>query len=74
MSDDRHHPERFSEEGAPAGGFARRDFMKYILAGSALSIGAIEKLNAGIYQSITSLNLKYVEDFSPDGAYWDEVR
>jgi selenocysteine lyase/cysteine desulfurase len=74
MNDNGHDPERFSEEGAPPGVFARRDFMKYLLAGSALSIGAIEKLNAGIYQSITSLNLKYVEDISPDGAYWDEIR
>jgi isopenicillin-N epimerase len=55
-------------------GFPRRDFVKVLLAGSALSVAAIDKLNAGIYQSLTSLNQKYVEDISPDGAYWDEVR
>ena len=74
MDDNGNHPARYSEEGNPHGISGRRDFMKYLLAGSALSIGAIEKLNAGIYQSITSLNQKYVEDISPDGVYWDEIR
>jgi len=73
MNNNDHHSE-FYEEDAPTGAFPRRDFVKYLLAGSALSIGAIEKLNTGIYQSITTLNQKYVEDISPDGAYWDEVR
>jgi len=68
------HSVSFSEDGASAGLFARRDFVKYLLAGSALSIAAIEKLNAGVYQAITSLNQKYVEDISPDGTYWDEIR
>ena len=54
--------------------FSRRSFVKYLLAGSALSLSALDKLNADIYQSITALNQKYVEDISPDGAYWDEVR
>ena len=62
------------ENGTSANLFARRDFVKYLLAGSALSLGAIEKLNAGVYQAITSLNQKYVEDISPDGVYWDEIR
>ena len=74
MNNNSHHSEHVNEEDAPTGAFPRRDFVKYLLAGSALSVAAIDKLNAGIYQSITSLNQKYVEDISPDGAYWDEVR
>jgi selenocysteine lyase/cysteine desulfurase len=54
-------------------GFSRRDFVKYLLAGSALSLAALNKLNASIYQSITSLNQKYIEDESPDGVYWDAL-
>ena len=55
-------------------GFSRRDFVKYLLAGSALSISALGKANATIYQSITSLNQKYLEDESPDGVYWDALK
>lgn len=52
----------------------RRDFMKYLLAGSALSVGALEKLNAGVFQSIKELNIKHIRDEAPDGIYWDEIR
>ena len=55
-------------------GFSRRDFVKYCLAGSTLSVAALSKLNASVYQSITSLNSKYIEDESPDGVYWNAVR
>ncbi len=54
-------------------GFSRRDFVKYLLAGSALSLSTLNKLNASIYQSITSLNQKYIEDESPDGVYWEAL-
>ncbi len=54
-------------------GFSRRDFVKYLLAGSALSLSALNKLNASVYQSITSLNQKYIEDESPDGVYWEAL-
>jgi len=54
-------------------GFSRRDFVKYLLAGSALSVSALNRLNAAVYQSITSLNQKYIEDESPDGVYWDAL-
>jgi selenocysteine lyase/cysteine desulfurase len=63
----------YPSDSAP-GTFSRRHFMKYVLAGSALSVTALSELNAGIYQSILSLNQKYLEDESPDGAYWDAVR
>lgn len=56
------------------GSHSRRDFVKYFLAGSTLSIAALSKLNASVYQSITSLNSKYIEDESPDGVYWSAVQ
>jgi selenocysteine lyase/cysteine desulfurase len=55
-------------------GHSRRDFVKYCLAGSALSIAALSKLNASVYQSIKSLKTKYIEDESPDGVYWSAVQ
>lgn len=55
-------------------GLSRRDFVKYLLAGSALSVASLNRLNAAVYQSITSLNQKYVEDESPDGVYWDAIK
>jgi selenocysteine lyase/cysteine desulfurase len=54
-------------------GFTRRDFFKF-LAGSAVSLAALDKATAGVYQSINSLNQKYVGDESPDGLYWDGIR
>ena len=54
--------------------FSRRDFVKAFVAGSALSLAALDRLNAGVYQSITSLNQKYIQDESPDGAYWEALR
>ncbi|HHF52594.1 MAG: aminotransferase class V-fold PLP-dependent enzyme [Candidatus Aminicenantes bacterium] len=55
-------------------GFSRRDFVKYLLAGSSVSIAGLSKLNASIYQSITDLNQKYIQDEAPDGVYWDAIR
>jgi selenocysteine lyase/cysteine desulfurase len=55
-------------------GHSRRDFVKYFLASSTFSVAALSKLNASVYQSITSLNSKYIEDESPDGVYWNAVR
>lgn len=54
-------------------GFSRRDFVKYLVAGSAISISALNKLNGAVYQSVTSLNQKYIKDESPDGVYWDAI-
>ena len=56
-----------------SGGLTRRDFFRY-LAGSALSLAALDKATAAVYQSITSLNQKYIGDESPDGLYWDGIR
>jgi selenocysteine lyase/cysteine desulfurase len=54
-------------------GLSRRDFVKYLLAGSAVSLYSLNESNAAVYQSITSLNQKYIQDESPDGVYWDAV-
>ncbi len=53
---------------------SRREFGKRLLAGSALSLSALDELNAGIYQKVTSLNQKYLEDEAPDGVFWEEIR
>ncbi len=58
----------------PSTSFSRRDFVKYFAAGSAVSIASLSRLNASIYQSVTSLNQKYIRDESPDGVYWDALR
>ena len=55
-------------------GFTRREFARYLLAGSAVSLSALDGLNAGIYQKVTELNQKYLEDEAPDGPYWEEIR
>jgi selenocysteine lyase/cysteine desulfurase len=52
----------------------RRDFVKYMVAGSALSVTALDKLNASIYQGLKTLNQKYIKDEAPDGVYWDAIR
>jgi selenocysteine lyase/cysteine desulfurase len=54
-------------------GLSRRDFVKYFIAGSAVSLYSLSESNAAVYQSITSLNQKYIQDESPDGVYWDAV-
>ena len=53
---------------------SRRGFMKYLAAGSALSVAALDTLNAEIYQSIKELDRKYIRDLAPDGRYWDAIR
>lgn len=55
-------------------GLSRREFARFILAGSALSLAALDELNAGISQKITALNQKYLDDEAPDGPYWDGIR
>ena len=55
-------------------GLSRREFAKRLLAGSAVSLSVLEGLNAGIYQKVTALNQKYLEDEAPDGVYWEEIR
>jgi len=62
------------ESGSPHVPLTRREFVRYFAAGSALSLAALEKLNASVYQSISSMNQKYIRDESPDGVYWEALR
>ncbi|MCK4338345.1 MAG: aminotransferase class V-fold PLP-dependent enzyme, partial [Candidatus Aminicenantes bacterium] len=66
--------EDYLSSGSPMNELSRRDFVKYLVAGSALSASTLTRLNASIYQSITSLNQKYIKDESPDGVYWDSIQ
>ena len=50
----------------------RRLFMKSVIGGTALSITALDRLNASVYAHIAELN-KDAGD-SPGDAYWDAVR
>ena len=71
-----HWPQNDNPEagtGADSSGLTRRDFIRY-LAGSALTLAALDQATAAVYQSITSLNQKFVGDDSPDGLYWDGIR
>jgi len=55
-------------------GLSRREFAKILMAGSAGTLAAWEGLNAAIYQKVTALNQKHLEDEAPDGPYWEEIR
>jgi selenocysteine lyase/cysteine desulfurase len=66
---DHHLFKKFTENGV-----SRRDFVKTLLAGSSISIAGLSRLNASIYQSITDLNQKYIQEEAPDGVYWDAIR
>jgi isopenicillin-N epimerase len=59
---------------APSSALSRRAFARALLAGSAVSIAALDELNAAIAQKITALNQKFLDDESPDGVYWEEIR
>lgn len=61
------------ENADSSSGLSRRDFFKF-LAGSAVSLAALDTATASVYQSITALNQKYVGDESPDGLYWEGIR
>ncbi len=52
---------------------SRRTFGKYLLGGLALSLAALERSNAEAYQSIKTLNQKYIKDEAPDGIYWEQI-
>lgn len=60
--------------GRQAKEFSRREFSRLFLGAAPLSIAALGTLNAAVYQSIASLNQKYIRDESPDGVYWDSIR
>lgn len=55
-------------------GLSRRDFARYLLAGSTVSLAALDKVHAGITQKVTEINQKFLDDEAPDGVYWEEIR
>jgi isopenicillin-N epimerase len=54
--------------------FTRREFFMRLAAGSAVTLSSLNAATAAVYQSISSLNQKYIGDESPDGLYWDSLR
>jgi len=54
--------------------FSRRDFLRRFLVGSGLTLAALTEANSAVYQSINTLNSKFLEGESPDGAYWEALR
>ncbi len=55
-------------------GFSRREFFVRLAAGSAVTLSSLSAATAAVYQSISSLNQKYIGDESPDGLYWEGLR
>lgn len=51
----------------------RRIFMKSLAGGAALSVAALNELNAALYAGIEKLNRDFLAHPSPDGVYWDEL-
>ncbi len=68
-----HHSDR-GLDGLPGTGLHRRDFLRKLAGSSALSVVALENLNAAIYEHIDGLNSGLDQDQSPDGVYWEEIR
>jgi len=68
-----HHSDR-GLGGLPGTGLHRRDFLRKLAGSSALSVVALENLNAAIYEHIDTLNGGFEQDESPDGVYWEEIR
>lgn len=57
------------------GGYSmdRRTFIQAFGAGAASWL-SLSRANASAYQSLRSLNQKYIRDNSPDGKYWEAVQ
>lgn len=51
----------------------RRRFLEYFAGVSAMSVVALNKMNAEIYAGIADLNSSFLPDDSPDGKYWDAI-
>ncbi len=69
-------PRKYQQDDASAedsSGLTRRNFLRF-LAGSGVTLAALDRATAAVYQSIASLNQKYIGDESPDGLYWDGIR
>lgn len=52
----------------------RREFVRRLMAGSFMAAASLSEANNAEYQSIATLNTKFLEGESPDGVYWEELR
>ncbi|MFH1763129.1 MAG: aminotransferase class V-fold PLP-dependent enzyme [Gemmatimonadota bacterium] len=55
-------------------GFSRRNFLKLGLGTAALSLTSVEALNGAVYARVAELNRQFLDQESPDGAYWEALR
>ncbi len=55
-------------------GLSRRQFARLLLAGSAVSLASLDKLDAAFDQKVKTLSGRHLDDEAPDGPYWEEVR
>ncbi len=54
--------------------FSRRNFLKLGLGTAALSLTSVEALNGAVYGRVAELNRQFLDQESPDGAYWEALR
>lgn len=64
----------FKEESFKNRFYKRREFLHCFITGSIMTLASLIESNSAIYQSISSLNSQYLEEESPDGAYWEAIR
>ncbi len=55
-------------------GLTRRQFGRILLAGSAVSLASLDKLDAAFDQKVKALDERHLDDEAPDGPFWEEVR
>ena len=60
--------------GAVSAGLSRRGFVKALMGASAMSVAALDRVSASVYESLDALNQQYLLDPSPDGAYWEFLK
>ncbi len=67
--------ESFKQESVINGRFYnRREFIRYLMTGSVMTLTSLAEANSAIYQSISSLDAQFLEGDSPDGTYWESIR
>ncbi len=54
--------------------FSRRSFLRFGLGTTALSLASAKALNAAVYDSVAGLDRTFLDQESPDGAYWKALR
>ncbi len=66
--------EAILSEARPSFSLSRRSFFKSLASGTIASLALLDEATAAVYQSISALNQKYIQDESPDGVYWEGIR